>query len=75
MSAARRARGHLTQVQEQRFRIATDDGPNLLLTLAHDAPQDHADLEQMLSDRAEIVVDFEGEPGLESGVAHGVRRL
>jgi hypothetical protein len=70
-----RARGHLTQVQEQRFRIATTDGPNVLLTLGHDAPVDGADLQRMLDDRADVIVDYEGEPGLSSGLAHAIRRV
>ena len=70
-----RARGHLTHVQEQRFRLATADGPNVLLTLAHDAPLDGADLQRMLDDRADVIVDYEGEPGLSSGLAHAIRRV
>ena len=69
------ARGHLTHVQEQRFRIATSGGPNLLLTLAQTAHLDSAELQRLLRERATVVVDYEGEPGLASGVAHEVRRL
>jgi hypothetical protein len=65
--------GRLTQVQEQRFRLALDDGPTYLLTLAHDAANDPADLHAFLRSRARVVVEYEGEPGLVSGVAHAVR--
>jgi hypothetical protein len=63
-------RGRLIQVQEQRFRLALDDGPAYLLTLAHTAT---ADLEALLRAGREVVVEYEGEPGLSSGVAHAVR--
>ncbi len=74
MSQTRQARGHLTHVQEQRFRVATTDGPSLLLTLAHDAPVDASDLQRWLRERATVVVEYEGEPGLDSGMARAVRR-
>ncbi len=63
-------RGRLIQVQEQRCRLALDDGPAYLLTLAHDAA---ADLQALLRARQEVVVEYEGEPGLSSGLAHVVR--
>jgi hypothetical protein len=63
-------RGRLIQVQEQRFRLALDDGPAYLLTLAHDA---RADLQALLRSGTRVVVEYEGEPGLSSGVAHRVR--
>jgi hypothetical protein len=64
------AYGRLIQVQEQRFRLALDDGPVYLLTLAHDAV---ADLQDLLRSGQRVVVEYEGEPGLSSGVAHAVR--
>jgi hypothetical protein len=63
-------RGRVIQVQEQRFRLVLDDGPAYLLTLAHDAV---ADLQGLLGSGGQVVVEFEGEPGLSSGVAHAVR--
>ena len=63
-------RGRLIQVQEQRFRIALDNGAAYLLTLAHDAG---VDLQALLRMGQEVVVEYEGEPGLSSGVAHTVR--
>jgi hypothetical protein len=63
-------RGRVIQVQEQRFRLALDDGPAYLLTLAHDA---RADLEHLLRTGQRVVVEYEGEPGLSSGVAHTLR--
>jgi hypothetical protein len=66
-------RGRVIQVQEQRFRLALDDGPAYLLTLAHDAPIEAARLHDFVRSGAPVVVEYEGEPGLVSGVAHRVR--
>lgn len=45
MTATRQtAAGHLIAVQEQRFRLVTDTGQGLLLTLAHHAAVDENDL-------------------------------
>jgi hypothetical protein len=64
------ARGRVIQVQEQRFRLALDDGAAYLLTLAHDTV---TDLPALLRSGRRVVVEYEGEPGLSSGVAHRVR--
>ena len=66
-------RGRLIQVQEQRFRVVLDEGQAYLLTLAHDAPIDAAGLRQLMRTGQHVLVDYEGEPGLTSGVAHTVR--
>jgi hypothetical protein len=63
-------RGRVIQVQEQRFRLALDSGQAYLLTLAHDAA---ADLQGFVHSGQQVVVEYEGEPGLSSGVAHAVR--
>ncbi len=76
MSRSRRAtaRGVITVVQEGRFRLVTERGEGLLLTLAHDAPQDARDLCRLQAERALVNVEYSGEPNLESGVAHRVER-
>ena len=66
-------RGRLIQVQEQRFRLALDDGLTYLLTLAHNAPIEAADLQVLMRSGQHVMVEYEGQPGLTSGVAHGVR--
>jgi hypothetical protein len=66
------ARGRITLVQEQRFRLATDHGASYLLVLAHDAPVDPADLFRFLQNGTLVVVEYSGGPGLASGVAHTV---
>lgn len=72
-AAAKTATGHIVLVQEQRFRLTTDLGQSLLLRLAHDANIDEETLCQLHADEARVVVEYSGEPGLESGVAHVVR--
>ena len=66
-------RGRLIQVQEQRFRVVLDDGPTYLLTLAHNAAIDPTELQHLMRTGTQVTVEYEGEPGLTSGVAHAVR--
>jgi hypothetical protein len=73
-SANKTAQGHITVAQEQRFRLATDAGQSFLLTLAHDAPVDGADLCRFRDERAHVVVEYTGEPGLASGLARSIHR-
>jgi formate dehydrogenase major subunit len=68
----RRASGQVRAVQEQRFRLITDDGRGLLLTLAHDAGIDGPALARCAREGARVTVQYEGEPNLDSGVAHAV---
>jgi hypothetical protein len=60
-------------VQEQRFRLLTESGQSFLLTLSHAAPIDTDDLCAFLANGTPVSVEFEGEPGFVSGVAHSVR--
>jgi hypothetical protein len=73
LKMTRTARGRITLVQEQRFRLATDAGPSYLLVLAHDASQDAADLRRLLEAGTPVAVEYTGEPGLDSGVAHNIK--
>ena len=68
------AQGTIAVVQEQRFRLITDTGQGLLLTLAHDAPLDESELHRLHDTGMHVVVEYEGEPNLESGVAHSIKR-
>jgi hypothetical protein len=67
------AQGTIAVVQEQRFRLITDAGQGLLLTLAHDAPLDAGELHRLHDANLHVVVEYEGEPNLDSGVAHSVK--
>ncbi len=61
--------GHVTVVQEQRFRLETDDGRNFLL---NGGKGDTDLLCDLMRRRARVVVEYDGEPNLTSGV---VRRI
>jgi formate dehydrogenase major subunit len=66
---SKEVQGRITLVQEQRFRLVTDDGRVLLLTLAHNAD---ADLRRLQQSGASVRVEYDGEPNFSSGVAHRV---
>lgn len=70
-----KAQGIITVVQEQRFRLITDAGQGLLLTLAHDASVDNNGLKHLHETLAHVDVEYEGEPNLQTGVAHSIRLL
>ena len=65
--------GHITVVQEQRFRLVTDDGRGFLFTLPHDAPLQLSDLNRLHKTNACVEIEYTGEPNLGSGVAHAIR--
>jgi len=65
--------GHITIVQEERIRLIGDDGRAYLLTLAHNA--DTESPTELQSRKDHVLVDFEGEPDLDSGVVHRIRRI
>jgi hypothetical protein len=65
--------GRIIAVQEQRFRLLTDEGQVYLLTLARNAPLDGATLSSLHERQARVTVDFTGEPNLVGGVARNVR--
>jgi hypothetical protein len=65
--------GHITVVQEQRFRVVSEAGQGFLFTLAKDAGLDGSDLRRLHDERQQVVVEYTGEPGLASGVARSVK--
>ena len=69
------ATGYITVVQEQRFRLVTDAGQGLLLTLAHDAPLDSSSLQHLHGSMTHVDVEYEGDPNLQTGVAHMISTL
>jgi len=64
--------GRIVAVQEQRFRLRTDGGQVLLLTLDRRAPLDGATLAGLHRRGTQVRVDFSGEPNLKSGLAHAI---
>jgi hypothetical protein len=69
MDAPKNVSGHINVVQEARFRLITDDGAGLLLTLGQHAGASPEDLHRYQRDNVRVVVDYVGEPNLVSGVA------
>ena len=69
----RRTAGRIIAVQEQRFRLQTESGQGLLLTLAVNANVDGQDLDRLRAAQTRIVVEYSGEPNLATGVAHRIR--
>jgi len=64
------ATGAILVVQEQRFRLLTDAGQGLLLTLSQMAPVQIDDLCRWQATRMPVMVEYTGEPNLTSGIAH-----
>ncbi len=71
----RRAQGTLLLIQETRFGLLTSDGRGLFFALSPSARSPPGQLQAWYRARVPIVVDYEGEPGLESAVAHAIRPL
>ncbi len=68
-----RVKGRILLIQEERFRLLAERGQSLLFTLAHNASPDVRALETWHDADIPVIVEFEGQPDLESGVAHSVR--
>lgn len=73
MAKSKTVSGHITVVQEERFRLVTDTGQGLLLTLSNHAGLDADDLCRFRDAGTRVVVRYDGEPNLESAVARSVR--
>lgn len=67
------ARGRILIVQEDRIRLKGDDGTVLLLTV----PSRHGiglrELQQLDKTGRPVVIEYEGEPNLGSGVVRSIR--
>ncbi|MDQ6670867.1 MAG: hypothetical protein M3069_08980 [Chloroflexota bacterium] len=68
-----RITGRILSVQEQRFRLLTDNGQMFLLTLARRAALDGASLRSLHLRGTPVEVEFSGEPNLTGAVAHIVK--
>lgn len=64
--------GRISVVQEQRFHLITDDGRGLLLTLSAKSTASADDLHHYRQARTRVHVEYSGDPGMESAVAHSV---
>ena len=64
--------GRIIAVQEQRFKLLTDTGQVLLLTLDRHAPLEATDLSRMRDERTPVQVDIHGVPNQKGGLARNV---
>ena len=74
MSSAplKRTRGVITVVQEQRFKLMSDDGAVRLFVLAHDAPLEAEDLQRLQRSQARVAVTYADAGDLVAGIARDV---
>jgi hypothetical protein len=69
MHPAKRVRGRISVVQEERFQLVTDDGAGMLLTLSHHANVGPEQLRDYHEQGTRVNVEYQGEPNFDSGVA------
>jgi hypothetical protein len=67
--------GHITVVQEERFRIVTEDGRGFLLTLGRDADVTDAELKQFQRNQIRMRIEYDGKPNTASGLAQKIQPL
>ena len=75
MQARKQITGRIIAVQEQRFRLITDDGRGFLFTVAGHGDIDLTELQYLQNSATRVRVDYVGEPNVISGVAHSIRSL
>lgn len=68
-----RIRGHIILVQEDRFRLVDEQGKSYMFGLAHNSGVNGEDLLNWSKAQADLSIEYEGEPEVDSGVAHSVR--
>jgi hypothetical protein len=73
MDKKKKLTGRVVLVQEERFRVVDDRGRSYLFDLSHDAPATNRDLLEWSRAKTWLVVEYEGEPDIDSGIAHSVR--
>ena len=67
--------GHITLIQEQRFRLVSGNGDGFIFTLSRKSSARLSDLQQFLKSHATIRVEYSGAPNTRSGIANAVTRL
>ncbi len=67
--------GHILMVQEERFRLMTDAGETLLLTLPTFGRSSPADLKRWHTQNTHVRVTYAGAPNLVSGVARSIQEV
>ncbi len=72
-SGTRELKGHIVVVQEERFRVVDELGRSFLFDLSHSSSIGNEDLLNLNAAKADLIIQYEGEPELETGVAHSIR--
>ena len=67
--------GRITVIQEQRFRLDTNDGRSYLFTLDRKSPVQVPTVRLLQKSRIPVRVEYSGEPNTGSGIAHIVQPL
>ncbi len=69
----KRLAGRIVLVQEDRFRMVGTTGKGYLFTLSHKARTSSEDLRRWRRANLNVVVHYDGEPNLDSGVIYRVK--
>ncbi len=72
MEKRKKITGRIITVQEERFRMLDDVGRSYLLDLSHRAAVTSDELREWNNAKTRLVVEYEGEPETDSGIAHSV---
>ena len=70
---ARYLAGRITVVQEERFRLTTEDGRSFLFVLDRKSPIHIAAVRRLQKSRTPVRVEYSGEPNTRSGIAQLVQ--
>lgn len=75
MRNSKTLQGYLLMVQESRFRLATAGGRVWLFSLSHTASVDETDLLELYEAGVPVTIEYQGEPGFDSGIVLAMRPL
>ena len=67
--------GRITVVQDQRFRLTTDDGRSFLFILDRKSPVHLPAVRRFQESHSQVRVEYSGEPNTGSGIAHIVQAI
>lgn len=65
--------GTLIAIQEERFRLETENGEVYLLTIANRAPVDYRQMVEWYQNNVPVTAQFQGESNTVTGIVHIVR--
>ena len=67
--------GRITVVQEERFRLTTEDGRSFLFVLDRKSPVHISAVRRLQKSRTPVRVEYSGEPNTRSGIAQLVQAV